>query len=528
MNTTPSDRARSPGQATLLVAAGALALFAPTVVQFNVQTTDLSAMRVLGGEVLYRDLWTMYAPGSIYVMALAYGIFGTQMLVGNALGILVSVASVAALHRLAARVLGPVPAIVVAAAFAFAFLAAGYQNSLAGYPPAILLIFLAFDRLAVHAETLRRRHLLAAGVLLGLTGLFKHDIAAYACIASAIGIAATPSSGWSGSARAISTLALPVVAIMALPIGLFVWAGAGPAMVHDFLVFPRTYFPHVRPEGFRVLPPLGADLQALWWWFDLNAPSWALLVGVPGVFRGWRTASGPSRRVLAMSMSVFVAFWLAAHVQANTHRISMAAFGALVCAVGMLDYGRVPRPSTAVTRGAMLAVVIWCLAMLVPWGARFYRAELGGQLIGLPRLTGIVAPRWQAEQFRELAEALDEAGPPEAPVLQVGWRNDVLIYAGATPYWLTDRRMVTPFHELHPGITDVEPGQRRMLEDLAGGPLPVVVREHRFQGDVLDLWGDRYRAGGVPVGATLLDEWVEANYVPWRRIGPYEVMRSRR
>ncbi|MEQ1858294.1 MAG: hypothetical protein ABL963_17715, partial [Longimicrobiales bacterium] len=70
-----------------MVVGCALVLFAPTVVQLNVRVTDLSAARVLQGDVLYRDMWTMYAPGSIYFMALAYAVFGRHMLVGNALGI---------------------------------------------------------------------------------------------------------------------------------------------------------------------------------------------------------------------------------------------------------------------------------------------------------------------------------------------------------------------------------------------------------------------------------------------------------
>ena len=526
----PSDsvaRTSSPWRSTLWVGVGAFALFAPTVAQFDVQTTDLSAMRVLGGEVLYRDIWTMYAPGSIYVMALAYWIFGTHMLVGNTLGVLVSAAAVAALHRLATRVVGTGAAAVVAAVFAFAFLAAGYQNSFASYPPAILLVFVAFDRLAVHAEQPRPRDLLVAGCLLGLAAVFKHDVAAYACLSAAAGLVATRDSGWAGGARAIAMLAFVVVAIVAVPVVLFVSAGAGPAMVHDFLVFPRTYFPVVRPEGFRVLPPLTTDPQALWWWLDLNAPSWALLAGLPGVLIGSRGAEPGPRRVLVMSVSVFILFWLAAHVQANTHRVSMAAFGPLVLAAGLVRCGKLSRPSPRLRALTMGLAALWCLAMVAPWAVRFHRAELGMQPVGLPRLGGIVGPLWQVEQLRELAEAIEQAGPPDAGILQVGWRNDVLIYAGATPYWLTDREMVTPFHELHPGITDVEPGQRRMLEDLSRIPLPVVVREHRFVADVLDLWGDRYRAGGVPVGATLLDEWVAANYEPWRRIGPYEVMRAR-
>lgn len=514
---------------TWLVAGGALLLFGPTVLALNVQTTDLSALRVLGGETLYRDMWTMYAPGSIYAMALAYGLFGSHMIVGNLLGILVSTGSVAALHRLGLRLGSSGSAAVVAAVFAFAFFGAGYQNSLASYPPAILLIFLGFDRLARHAERGERGDLLWSGLCLGLAAVFKHDVAAYACLAAAMGLVVVPGGPRAGAVGSVLVLATVVLAVVAVPLVALIALGAGPGLLDNLVVFPSTYFRHVRPEAFPILPPLDGGGQALWWWLNMNAPSWALILGLPGVALGWSEMPRSSRRVVVMSVSIFVLFWIAAHVQANTHRISMAGFGALVGVTGVLRFRFARDPEGVwVKRALASCVTLWCLAMFAPTAAVAYTRGPGLEFVGLPRLGGMLTDPETARQLRELSEALETAGPPEAPTLQLGWRNDVLIYADATPYWLTDRRMITPFHELHPGVTDIERGQRRMLEDLAGGPLPVLVREHRFAPDVLDRWGAIYREAGVPVGATLLDEWVDANYEAGERIGMYEVMRARR
>ncbi len=125
-----------------------------------------------------------------------------------------------------------------------------------------------------------------------------------------------------------------------------------------------------------------------------------------------------------------------------------------------------------------------------------------------------------------LYTALEEVAPPEAPLLLVGWRNDVMIHASTQVFWLSDRRIVGRHHELHPGITDTEPVQRQMLDAVrAEAMAPVVVREHRFSGEVLDHWGRIYREGGVPVGAEILDRWVDDNYESVGRFGMYEVMR---
>ena len=85
------DWARDDRKTAISVFLIALALFALTVVQFESETTDLSAIRILSGEVLYRDIWTMYAPGSMYVMALAYSILGVHMIVGSVLEVFIAV-----------------------------------------------------------------------------------------------------------------------------------------------------------------------------------------------------------------------------------------------------------------------------------------------------------------------------------------------------------------------------------------------------------------------------------------------------
>jgi hypothetical protein len=53
--------------------------------------------------------------------------------------------------------------------------------------------------------------------------------------------------------------------------------------------------------------------------------------------------------------------------------------------------------------------------------------------------------------------------------------------------------------------------------------MPVVVREHRFADAALDSVKARFRLH-VPVGSTLLDEWIAQHYEPGPRFGRYELM----
>ncbi|MEQ1729580.1 MAG: hypothetical protein ABL982_14505, partial [Vicinamibacterales bacterium] len=194
--------------------------------------------------------------------------------------------------------------------------------------------------------------------------------------------------------------------------------------------------------------------------------------------------------------------------------------GAAVTAIG-LSRVRLSRP---VVGALATAFGVWTLLAVAETGYLAAHHVLRAHTpVGLPHLAGIRATPDAAADLRDLAMAIADAGPREEPLLFVSRRNDMMIYAQSVPFWLTDRRPATRYAELHPGITDVEPGQRQMLAQIARGRAPVVVREYRFDDETLDEAKATIQAH-VPVGSTLLDTWIDDHYVPGESHGQYEVM----
>src|SRR5687767_10592516 len=109
---------------------GAAVLFSTAATNFAARPTDISALRVLDGQVPYRDFWTIYAPGSIYATAAAFAVFGRNLIVSNLLGIFVSSLVVAVYHRLVARVAPGFAAFASAFLLAAAFYNTGYHLGL--------------------------------------------------------------------------------------------------------------------------------------------------------------------------------------------------------------------------------------------------------------------------------------------------------------------------------------------------------------------------------------------------------------
>jgi len=499
-----------------------LLLFSITITSFRSVATDVSARRVLLGAVPYRDFWTMYAPGSIYTMAAVYSLFGVQMIAGKVLGMLAAAASVCALHRVALRLMSRSAAAAVAGIFAIAFFSTPYYESFGSYPPAILLILLAVGRLAADADHPSPGRLLQVGFLLGLAALFKHDVAGYACIAVGISLLVT-----GRGLRAVALVAGMVLLVMAPAAAALLLAGAGSAAWIDLVRFPLGDFHFVRPESFPLIPHIWSGtivqrLQQGTWWATLNLPSLALLAGGLGLWLERSRLDRAGIRTSIFLLAAYPLFWSAAHVQANTHKVTMAALGASLLMAGAPALSRrlrIGRPWIP----ALLAA--WCLVLLaqpvyLAWNQHEPRVPLR-----LPMLAGITAPASQAEQLTSLAQAITDAAPPDVPLLLLGWRNDVLVYAATDVYWLSSRPFIGRHHELHPAITDTEPIQRQLLNAIrASGVLPVVVLEHRFSANGLDRIGASWRAAGVRVGARLLDEWVAANYTSAGRYGINELM----
>ena len=514
------------GADTALIVGAALVLFCTSVLEFRARPTDISALRVLAGDVPYRDFWTMYAPGSFVTLAGAFSLFGRELIVSNVLGILTSAAAVAVFHRLAKSVAGPRAAACLAGLVTLALYGTNYHSGFTSYPPVLLLILGAVSIVAARCVAPGWRWAILPGAILGLAALYKHDIAGYAAITTGAALVFVRANTRAAPvwkpvlALAVSSAVVPLAAVWWL-----VAHDAGPDLWDNLIRFPLVDFRHVRGETFPLIPRFSGSktnmVMQLRQWAICNLPSVGIGLGLWGVGRRWSNVTARVRFVAAFATGAFCLHWIAAHVQMNTNAISLAAWGTLAGGIGLWCLEREQRIRLA--RLALPVLVLWGALFVAPPVNRLRRNWGSRAPVDLPGLRGIrVDPGTQA-RLVGLAEAIGAAAPAEAPLLLVSNRNDVVVIALTEPYWLSRRRPATRHHELHPGVTDTEPVQRRMLAGIARGERPVVVRDFRFDDAALD----RVKAvflEHVPVGSQLLDEWVAEHYTSGRRFGAFELM----
>jgi 4-amino-4-deoxy-L-arabinose transferase-like glycosyltransferase len=187
-------------------------------------------LRLMNGELLYRDVYYLYPPFSPYFNSSLYRIFGAHIDVLQAGGAICAVLIVWMCYRIARRLMTPSESAlaVIAVIVVCVFKPAG--NLIWPYAFAALhsMVFaLGALLLALrYAENERRRELVAAGVLIGLAAITKQEFAlAAACavvsavvwmrradfkkLATDLALAAAPAS----------LVALPVYAALLLFIG---------------------------------------------------------------------------------------------------------------------------------------------------------------------------------------------------------------------------------------------------------------------------------------------------------------------
>ncbi|MEQ1729963.1 MAG: glycosyltransferase family 39 protein, partial [Vicinamibacterales bacterium] len=231
---------------TLVVFLAALLLFSLRLTLFEARQTDISALRVLAGDVPYRDFWTMYAPGSFVLLAGVFRLVGAQLVVSNALGILTSAAGVAVYFSLVRRAATDVAAALAAALVAAVYFGTGYSDGFTSYPPALLLILVALRMVVDRADTPGVLWAVRPGLLLGAAALFKHDTAVYAAVAFALALITVRASD--GAGRALAPVAVLAGCTALLPLGalvVLVRLGAAADAWTDLVQWPLGDFRYV-------------------------------------------------------------------------------------------------------------------------------------------------------------------------------------------------------------------------------------------------------------------------------------------
>ena len=215
------------------------------------------AQLLLAGRVPFRDFYSNYPPGVFLLLAAAFRLLGTSVLVERGVGLVLHLGVAAAAGRVAGRLRGR-PFDLLASGLVLLWLSRIGDTAYAWL--AALAVALAFSaRWISSAQSPGGATFAATGITLGAVSWFRHDLAAYLALAvTAVLSADLLLARWSGRSGAISRrsaagLLLGALGAAATFWSLWLWL-AGPARILGDLVVEQAR--HVQPSRVLPLPPL--------------------------------------------------------------------------------------------------------------------------------------------------------------------------------------------------------------------------------------------------------------------------------
>jgi hypothetical protein len=500
--------------------------------------STVGAERVLHGEIPYRDFWTMYAPGQFYLLAGLFSLFGAYLMVEVVTAAAICAGAACICYLLVQNLSGKkLAALICAAIFVAATYNTGYFKRLGSYPPAIFLILICLHFIVLYYQTAQLRYLIFAGLATGIACVFKHDIGGYTAIAITTGMVAHSLVPWNTSTKRFHPLRLQFVvyaiclmAVM-LPIAGYFALLAGPNLWDALIVFPLTDFRYARPEGYPSLWPSGIYAQSprkllenLCTYVIFTVPFGLQLMGLVAI--GLAVRNG-QRLYVAVGVSLWIGFllhYIAAHVQINTHIITMSVYAAIL---GVLFYATTVSKVSAI-RPAVRALLVlglvagWLLALsakplYVAW------TNLGSATaeVTLAKVAGFKVSAEEAQTLTELTNFVNRHLAPNQALYVGLHRHDVIVIGDVMSYFILDRPIATRYHELHPAITDTKRAHQEMISELQKKQVSLIVLRRIFPDETLETAKANFLKHLPSIGSTDLDEFIYKNYEPVRQFGPY-------
>jgi hypothetical protein len=426
---------------------------------------------------------------------------------------------------------------------------------LSSYDAALPLLLVTIHRMVAYFQSGDRSELRWAGLFVGLAAFFKHDLAAYIA-AAAVGslflawilAGSRRPAAWLTPTRAVLHLigvAVPIV----LVIGVWVAWNAGMAAWQDLFVFPATIFREVREEGYPRLFPLFEPLLA-WlqdWsrlavgfrafegisqWILSHLPEYIFVAVVAVVTLRRHKLEAATLATISFFLAAMPWFWLAAHVQRNTHLYSMAILSFVLGSMAWHGTNQLGGRSRAARRALAAVLAVYVAGLWIPPAMSLVRLVMdwpGIRATDIDGIRGIYLRPKEYQVYNSIGRLVRERTSPDERIYHGVLRHESIVINNPILYTVAGRRSCCRYSELHPGVTDRDSVQREIIDDVEKHNVRVVILwKFGWSKEVLDGIRDRNRAAVEDGGSTRLNEYIAREYEPIAEVSDEYVLMWRK
>lgn len=465
---------------------------------------NVNAMRVGMGELPYLDFWSIYGPGTAYLLHGAHRLFGENLLTSRLVDAALVWALLNVLTALASR--GLSSWLTWPAAMGMGLIFAGSRH-IPGYAmtPALLLWALALLTLQRTGgePPLRTPRLWMLGLLTVLCSLFRQDLGAYLALALFAALCWTDQGlRWRSRPAWVYGGA---VALLGACCWLPWFLAAGWSEAFDLLV--RTPAEVVRPQRQLPLPALSGPFNLVW--AAVHVAPW---VAVGSLALAWRQMRAPHDKAWLTAVAVSGGLvCLQAYNRADPIHVAPGLYAVALLVFACL--GAQARMAQAMTSRWALGVsfaAVLSVSVLLNWRSLPIDPPCAESLA---RAHCIADNPDQARMVRHVQQQL----PAGEPVWVANTRNQAVHYNDVLIYFLMGRPVPTYWHEMHPGVTTEAPTQARIIEELERHQI-----RHVILVDIPPSSEPNLSARGG--NGVALDAHVRAHFLPVQTFGSYQLL----
>jgi hypothetical protein len=491
------------------------------------------AMRVLHGEIPYRDFWTMYAPGQYYFLAGIFKIFGQSLIVERILSV-VTLWGIAVLGwRIAKLLFFKNPAAIC---LLFLTIWIGSYNFY-GSPLAsglFLATLSAYFTLLFFKNNLQR-DLFLAGIFCGLTVIFRHDLGAYTILAIGFSVLVRHFKNFKSDVfKALFKEILllgSAVAIVILPVAAFFFSQTPLKTLTDQLIkFPATTFAEYRALPFpsplslfksnSLKQTVKTMLEICAFYFPIVVFASMLTIFLKRIFRRNPDENFPPFSGAALLTLLGMLFMMQVSIRADVSHLLPTMIPAIILSLFLYENSAfLPHFKNVI----FIILGIFALGTLAL--AIYSKGMAIKDMVLKPKYslkTGRAALISGDEFFKNydaLLQFLKDNTSENEKIFVGNGRHDKLIGNDAMLYFLSNRLPATRFHELHPGVITTELVQREIVPELLVNVKTIVLRN-----EVMEI--PEPNKSSVSSGVVLLDSFFKKHLVKTAQFGDYTVYKT--
>ncbi len=503
----------------------------------------VGSTRVLAGDIPYRDFYANYGPAQFYVLAALFKVFGPSVLVERLWDLLVRSSAVLVIYLLVDRTWGRWRAIFLAALTGMWL--SYFENY--GYPvfPCLLFSLLSLYCLVpVYRGCRATAPLLASGICVGITILFRHDVG----IATALGGAFTlvlfhltqkldARQRMRVVLRSAAMYSGGIALALVPPLALLVAAGAAHDMLVDLVQIPAKIYVRMRSLPFPSVLGQARDVIHLKHRMQASElPSPAVYLPILGVISGvltlavfgknrWAAGSAEDQALAAqrswilVQLTVFsLLFFFKGWVRPQPIQMALAIVPSLViitvCQVQV--HSRAAKILCATGIACLLLISLTPVWFAEAWFERNLAWAANGGILGPAQSdNGACFPPPGLERLRcfyinpqQLAaiQYIQQHTADNEAIFVGNDRHDKLVGENILFYFLSKRAPMTKWYHFDPGVQTTMEIQSEMVVELQTRRPRYVVLSSDW--DNAEEPNDSAQSSGV----TVLDQYIRTNY----------------